>query len=309
MKPSRQLDSLCLILVLASTAGCAASPARNSVTASAVPISTAAAGHTSPQPPPPEPARLSAREPIERPELGQYFEAEHVGGTIALFDTQDKRLICSDVARCKRQFIPASTFKIPNSIIALETGVVEDSETVLPWDGQPYPVPDWNHDNTLRTAIRVSCVPCYRDIAKKIGPERMRDWLGRLEYGNRDNSGPKPLFWLHGQLRISPIEQLDFLERMENGKLPIQQRTLDIVRDILALDVGPSHVLYGKTGSIQPPDVPPPGIGWFVGYVALGDRRVYFATLIDSHAADVDVLPVRRRVTESVLRSLGALPS
>jgi beta-lactamase class D len=191
-------------------------------------------------------------------------------------------------------------------MIALETAVVEDAETVLPWDHQTYPVEDWNQDLTLRAAVRVSCVPCFQAIARKVGPERMSDWVTRLDYGNHDTSGEIDHFWLSGKLRISPVQQIDFLRRFDGGKLPIQERTAEIVRDVITLDVGQDHVLRGKTGLSSSPGAA--RLGWFVGWLELGERRVFFATLLDSVSPDVDLIPVRRRVTERVLRGLNLLP-
>lgn len=210
-------------------------------------------------------------------------------------------------ARCERGYLPASTFKIANSIIGLETGVVSDAESPLPWDGKEYQNAAWNRDHTLRSAIQVSCLPCFQSIARKVGEARMVEWVTRLDYGNRDASGAVDQFWLHGALRITPFQQIDFLRRLDGGKLPIQERTLDVVRDVLTLDVTPNYIFRGKTGSASPPEEIME-VGWFVGYVELGERRVFFATVIDGHAPNVDVLPVRRRVTENVLRALGDLP-
>lgn len=243
----------------------------------------------------------------ERPELLRYFEAERVSGAIALFDTESGVTSCSKLEHCSRKYVPASTFKIPNAMIALETGVVEDSETVLSWDGQHRAIEAWNQDHTLRTAMRVSCLPCFQAVARRIGPKRMADWVARLRYGNADTSGGVDRFWLSGGLRISPLEQLDFLRRFEGNALPIAERTFEIVRDVITLDVGPAHVLRGKTGMAMPPDDPHQA-GWFVGWVELGERRIFFATVIDSHAADVEILPVRRRLTETILRDQGFLP-
>jgi beta-lactamase class D len=245
--------------------------------------------------------------PRERPELRRFFEAERVTGTIAIFDSADGVTSCSDLERCSKGYIPASTFKIPNSMIALETGVVGDSETVLPWDKQHYSVEAWNQDHTLRTAMQASCVPCFKAIARKVGQERMADWVKRLDFGNGDISGGIDRFWLSGGLRISPLQQLDFLRRFDGNKLPISERTADIARDIITLDVGSNHVLRGKTGLAMPPDEPHEA-GWFVGWVELGERRVFFATLIDSHEKDVEILPLRRRLTEAVLRDQKLLP-
>lgn len=245
--------------------------------------------------------------PREREELRSYFERERITGGIALLDTQTGEVTCSDVARCQASYLPASTFKIANTIIALETGVVEDAETVLPWDGQPRELEEWNAKLTLREAIRTSCVPCYQDIARKIGQERMNDWLAKLDYGNHDTSGGIDSFWLGGGLRITPLEQLAFLRRLAEGNLPISERTREIVIDLITLDVGPDHQLLGKTGLVTKAQGRKE-LGWFVGYVELGPRRVFFATTVDSHPADVDILPVRRRVTEAVLSGTGALP-
>lgn len=275
--------------------------------AAAPPASPPTAGSAAPAASAP-PAATGAAQPVEHPEWRTHFDALHIAGTIALFDSSDAKLGCSDVALCSKTFLPASTFKIANSMIGLETGVLEDAGTVLPWDGQQYSVPEWNQDNTLRTAIRVSCVPCYQAIARQIGSEKMKAWVDRLDYGNHDISGGIDQFWLRGGMRISPLQQIDFLRRFEDGKLPISERTSEIVHDILTLDVGPEYALLGKTGLQEPPNSPEL-TAWFVGFVELGKRRVFFATLVNHADAGVDVKPLRRRVTENVLRSIGALPA
>lgn len=252
----------------------------------------------------PAPLRVAVR---PRPELDEHFRAERVSGTIALYDTAGESLSCSDVPLCEKPTIPASTFKIAHSMIALETGVLDHAESVLPWDKREYPVAEWNQDHTLRSAVRVSCAPCFQGIARKIGATRMKEWLDKLEYGNRDLSGGIDQFWLNGGLRISPLQQIEFLRRFEQGKLPISSRTADTVRDILTLEVGRNHVLVGKTGLNQPPDFPELA-AWFVGWLELGERRIYFATRITGHENGVDVKPARRAVTERVLRALKLLP-
>lgn len=252
------------------------------------------------------PAPAASPGPRALPELIKEFEAERVTGGIALYDTQDGVLGCSDVERCRQSTIPASTFKIPNSMIALETGLVEGPDTVLPWDRKQYQVDNWNQDLKLRDAFRFSCVPCYQAIARKVGEAGEREWVEKLGYGNRDTSGGVDQFWLSGGLRISQIEQIDFLRRFDGNKLPISERTADIVRDIMTLDVTESYVLRGKTGAASPPQEAMTAY-WFVGWLELGERRVFFATLLDGHAADVDPLGVRRRVTERVLKARGLM--
>jgi beta-lactamase class D len=250
---------------------------------------------------------LTMHEVKARPELARAFEEEHVRGGIALFDTANGELSASDPALAKRPFSPASTFKIAHTAIALELGILDDPDSPMPWDGEYSSNPEWNRDHTLRTAMQVSCVPCYQRVARSIGPMRMQEWVERVDYGNHDASGKVDRFWLDGKLRITAIEQLDFLRRLDTGRLPLSTRTVDIVRDVIALDVGASHVLYAKTGLAGPAegDVE---VGWFVGFVALEKRTVYFATIITGVSAGTDIKPLRRRVTEHVLRSLGVLP-
>ncbi len=133
--------------------------------------------------------------------------------------------------------MPASTFKIPNSIIALETGVVEDPDKdIFKWDGVKRSIEAWNKDHTLRSAIAVSAVPVYQEIARRIGPERMQKYVDLMDYGNRDIGGGIDQFWLTGNLRIDPMQQIDFLDRLHRGVLPVSRRSQELVRDIIAGD-------------------------------------------------------------------------
>ena len=302
----RALHFFALLLPMPSMLACAASPGARvntpavTVNAAAVAVGTRASS-----------ANLDAStsttthvKPL--PQAVSALAAEGVTGAIALFDSQGGSLYCSDESRCVREYLPASTFKVALTAIALETGIVSDAESILRWNGKTYTNPDWNRDNTLRSAVQVSCEPCFRAIAEQVGAAPVREWLTRLDYGNRDSSGPEP-FWLRGALRITPFQQVDFLRRLDGGKLPFSEHTLDVLRDVITVDVTPDYVLRGKTGSAQPPDETMEA-AWFVGCVELGERRVYFATVLDGHSPGVDTKPVPRRVTERVLRELGMLP-
>ncbi len=291
----RFVTSLGVALTATGCAG-AAVPTMSATTPPPNGLATAAAAQ--------KPASTLAAGPRELPELGKEFEAARVTGTIALFDTQDGVLGCSDVKKCQEAVTPASTFKIPHSMIAVETGAVESPDTIMPWDHQNYSNDDWNQDLKFRDAFRVSCVPCYKAIARKVGQAGEQEWVNKLGYGNRDISGGVDRFWLWGGLRISPVEQIDFLRRFDGNKLPISERTADWVRDIMTVDVTEKYVLRGKTGSTSLPDEPR-DLGWFVGWLELGERRVFFATLIDGHAPDIDFRPLRRQLTERILHARG----
>ncbi|RYZ10269.1 MAG: class D beta-lactamase [Myxococcales bacterium] len=250
---------------------------------------------------PPKPGR-----PAPLPEAASAFSAARVTGTLALYDSKDGVVACSDAERCESAVTPASTFKIAHSMIALEVGVVEGPDTILPWDKQQYWNEAWNRDLSLRDAFRFSCLPCYRAIARQVGEAAEHEWLHKLGYGNESTGGGADKFWMDGGLLISPLQQIDFLRRFDAGKLPISERTADLVRDIMTLDVTETYVLRGKTGTTLPPEESKL-VAWFVGWLEVGERRVYFATLIDGAAPGVDPMQVRRPLTESVLRSRGLM--
>jgi len=122
--------------------------------------------------------------------------------------------------------LPASTFKIPNSVIALETGVVGDPDKdIFRWDGVVRSIEAWNRDHTLRSAIAASAVPVYQEIARRIGADRMQKFVDLFGYGNRDIGGGIDQFWLTGNLRISPVQQIDFVDRLRRGTLPVSKRS------------------------------------------------------------------------------------
>lgn len=281
--------------LVAACAGTTARPQAAAPPAKATP-NTVAAGA--------KPAETGA--PQGLPDLAKDFEKAGVTGTIALFDSQDGTLACSDVKRCQAAVTPASTFKIPHSLVALEAGVVDGPDTVLPWDKQNYWNEQWNQDLSFRDAFRFSCLPCYQAIARKLGEASEQDWLRKLGYGNRSVGGGVDKFWTGGGLLISPLEQIDFLRRFDGDQLPVSARSADIVRDIMTLDVTETYVLRGKTGTSGTP-ADGQMLAWLVGWLEQGERRVFFATLLDGHAPGVDPMQVRRPLTEGILRARGLM--
>ncbi|MGH6862081.1 MAG: penicillin-binding transpeptidase domain-containing protein, partial [Phyllobacterium sp.] len=174
----------------------------------------------------------SAPAPEIRPGLDVFFErAETAGAFVAL---RDGRLVANDEKRIGEGLLPASTFKVPHSIIALETGVVSDPDKdIFKWDGIPRGFPDWNKDHTLRSAIAASAVPVYQQIARRIGPERMQRYMDLIDYGNHSIGGGMDRFWLTGDLRVSPRQQVDFLDRLQRRALAVSERSQELALDIL----------------------------------------------------------------------------
>ncbi|HEX9427791.1 MAG TPA: penicillin-binding transpeptidase domain-containing protein, partial [Candidatus Polarisedimenticolia bacterium] len=200
-------------------------------------------------------------------------------GSFVLFDVKSGRTERINEARAAERLSPCSTFKILNSLIGLETGVIKDADFVIPWDHVTRSRAAWNQDHTLRSAIEASVVPYYQELARRVGMERMRQSVRAVHYGNEDLSGGIDRFWLDSSLLISADEQVAFLTRLYKNELPFSRRSIDIVKEILPriqIESDDGAVLRGKTGSgiDEARDL---SLGWFVGYLERGGDAAIFA--------------------------------
>ena len=239
---------------------------------------------------------------VERSDLDAVFSEHGATGTFVMLDEAADRITVVNRARAERRYFPASTFKIANSLIALETGAVKDEGEIIPYGGKPQPIKEWERDMGMRDAIRMSNVPVYQEIARRIGLERMTAAVERLDYGNRQVGTVVDRFWLDGPLEISAVEQAGFVARLARQQLPVSARSQAIVRDILRLEGRNGATLYGKTGwttSVKP------GIGWWVGWVERGNSIHAFALNIDM--SSVNDAPKRIAIGRTLLGRLGAL--
>lgn len=244
-----------------------------------------------------------------RTDLAAYFKP-FPAGAFVLYDLKRDRYVRYNEARCRERFSPFSTFKIPNSLIGLDTGVIPDAEFVIKWDEKKYPASDrdtlpfsaWWQDQTLRTAFKRSVVWYYRELALKVGERRMKEYVDKLDYGNEDASGPLNGFWLGSSLKISADEQVEFLKRLYKEELPVSKRSTAIVKEIMTLEETPDYKLSGKTGG------GPLGenrfLGWFVGFLETKEGAYLFATEIEGPTY-LSVRDERIAVTKRILAGLG----
>lgn len=211
---------------------------------------------------------------------------------------------------CAEPASPCSTFKIPNSLIGLETGVLDGPEFVIKWDGVERWLPAGNADQTLRSAYQNSVVWYYQEVARRIGAERMQTWLDKFEYGNRDISGGIDQFWLGSSIKISADEQVAFLKRLQGGQLPISAKTLADARQVMQLDEREGIRLFGKTGTDGDSKTQYWKMGWFVGWLepkAAPELPVFFAVRItggDGKAWGKEA----RRIAEEILIRMDEWP-
>jgi beta-lactamase class D len=250
-------------------------------------------------------ANVSYQRSEFRDDLARRFFDLGTVGTFVGYKVDDYLIIASDKVRSGEGKLPASTFKIPNSIIALETGVVEDPDKdVFKWDGVTRSIEAWNKDHTLHSAIAASVVPVYQEIARRIGPERMQKYVDLLEYGNRDIGGGIDQFWLTGNLRIDPIQQVDFVDRLRRGVLPVSKRSQELVRDILPVTKVGDATIRAKSGLLGA-EVGKPSLGWLVGWAEKGGQQTVFAMNMD--CKEPGHIAARMTVTQQCLADIVAI--
>lgn len=214
----------------------------------------------------------------DNPACTRVFDEAGITGTFVLHDPQGGGFQGHNRLRAETRYLPASTFKIPNSLIGLASGAVSGVDEVFPYAGEPRLFKAWERAMGLRDAIKVSNVPVYQALARRIGHATMAAQVAALGYGNQDIGTQVDTFWLSGPLRISAVEQTRFLARLAQGSLPFPKEVQAQVREILRLEGGEGVTLYGKTGwatSVEP------NLGWWVGWLERGGRVQVFALNMD----------------------------
>ncbi|BCL35094.1 class D beta-lactamase [Nostoc sp. MS1] len=237
-------------------------------------------------------------------DLGSSFKQMGVKGSILIYDRHNKKFYEHNPSRNSQAFFPASTFKIFNSLVALETGVIPNDVAVLTWDGIQRQFPIWNQDTNIRQAFKNSTVWFYQVLARRVGYQRMNQFIQQVGYGNHQIGTPEQIdrFWLEGPLQITPRQQIEFLQRLQSQELLFSQRTLDLVQDIMVYESTPDYILRGKTGWVTSLT---PNIGWFVGYLEQRNNVYFFATNIDMR--NENDASARIEITRRSLKALGLL--
>lgn len=214
-----------------------------------------------------------------------------------------------DPSLSSRRLSPCSTFKIYNTLIALELGLVKKPDDVIyKWDGIHRSIDGWNRDLTLRDAFRVSAVPAYQDLARKIGPDRMKKYIDEIGYGTKDISAGIDIFWLDPPgkepIKISADEQAALLNKLLDGKLPFDPENVAMLKDIMKALETDKGTLYGKTGTGSRLDGKN-ALGWYVGFVEHQGKTYVFACNITG--GEEPSGKNARLIVENVLKSKGLI--
>lgn len=231
--------------------------------------------------------------------------------TFVLFSASGGERLVINPQRAATRLSPFSTFKIPNTAIALETGVVPNLEDQLSFDRERYPVEDWWPQRwyaeplTLPQAFRISAVPIYQEIARKVGAQRMQRYVDEFDYGNRDISSGIDSFWLAGSLEISALEQVEFLQQVYEGQTPALARNLDLIKTTMLVEEKDGYRLYAKTGAGYVGEQS--ALGWYVGFVENASGVHYFALNVTGRDF-AEIQETRLRLVRAHLAAAGVFP-
>lgn len=236
--------------------------------------------------------------------LGKYFTDNKVEGTFALLDNGTNKFTIYNLPRYRDSiFLPASTFKIVNALIGLQTGKIISDSMVIKWDGVVRNVPEWNKDLTMYEAFRVSAVPYFQEVARRIGRDTMQHWLDTLSYGTKKITTRIDSFWLDNSLKIHPDEELGLVKRLYFNQLPFYKYNQEMVKRAMLFEDKPQYKLSYKTGLGKKENGNQ--LAWVVGWIEENKHPYFFVLNIESKDANADLKTVRMNILKSILQQLN----
>ena len=235
--------------------------------------------------------------------LKKYFDENSATGTFGLFDNGGGNFTIYNLLRYRDSaYLPASTFKVVNSLIGLQTGRISGENMVIKWDGIVRSRTEWNKDLTMTEAFKLSAVPYYQEVARRIGKDTMQYWLDSLHYGTQKIKSRIDTFWLDNSLKIKPDEQLGLMKRLYFEQLPFDKRPQSIVKKVMLQENNANYQLSYKTGWGYKENGN--SIGWMVGWIE-ENQHPYFFVLNVEGKHDMDMTTARINILKGILKHLG----
>jgi beta-lactamase class D len=235
--------------------------------------------------------------------LKKYFDENKADGCFTFFNNGTGKVTVYNMALDTVRFLPASTFKIVNSLIGIETNRILDEKMVIKWDSVKRWNDDWNKDLTYEQAFKASAVNYFQEVARRIGKDTMQKWLDTLHYGTQKITTKIDSFWLDNSLKISADEQLGLVKRLYFDQLPFQKRSQQIVRDVMVQENNTQYTLAYKTGWGF--DEQGGNIGWVVGWIEENRHPYFFTLLVKSPGKDFDMRTARLNILKGILKQYG----
>lgn len=236
--------------------------------------------------------------------LKKYFDEQKSDGCFALFNNGTGQFTIYNLPRYRDSaFLPASTFKIINALIGLQTGVITNDSMIIKWDGVVRPVPEWNQDLSMYRAFRYSAVPYFQEVARRIGKDTMQHWLDSLSYGTKKIKTRIDTFWLDNSLTITPDEELGVVKRLYFNQLPFFNAYQATVKKAMLFEDKPQYALYYKTGLGTKPDGRP--LAWVVGWIEENRHPYFFVLNMEIKDASINLQEARMTALRNILTQLG----
>jgi beta-lactamase class D len=243
--------------------------------------------------------------------LKKYFDENKVEGCFALMNNATGKFTVHNLSRYRDSaYLPASTFKIINSLIGLQTGKISNDSMVIKWDGVKRRVEDWNKDLTMYEAFRVSAVNYYQEVARRIGKDTMQYWLNNIKYGAKSDTDKIVIkttvdsFWLDNSLKVTPDQELGVVKRLYFNQLGDFFKTYqETVKRAMLFESNANYRLGYKTGwGFTEKNH---AIGWIVGWIEENNHPYFFVLNLESPDKDYDMWTVRMKMLKDILKELG----
>ncbi|MES2252881.1 MAG: class D beta-lactamase [Pseudomonadota bacterium] len=206
---------------------------------------------------------------------------------------EDNHVIKSE-GDCGARHAPCSTFKIAISLMCYNEGLlVDETHPELPFrEGYVDFLDNWKQAHTPRLWMKNSCVWYSQLLTQELGMDKFNEYVTKFSYGNQDISGDigkdngLTQSWLSSSLQISPEEQIQFLQKLIDIKLPVSIKSHEMTINILFVEyLADGWKFYGKTGNGYVPNQD--GTlnedrqgGWFIGWIQKDNHTITFAQYI-----------------------------
>lgn len=236
--------------------------------------------------------------------LKHFFDENNVQGTFALFDNGTGQFTIYNLKRYRdSSFLPASTFKIVNSLIGLQTGKITNDSMVIKWDGVQRAVKEWNKDLTMYEAFRLSAVPYFQEVARRIGRDTMQLWLDSLSYGTKKIKTAIDEFWLDNSLKIKPDEELGLVKKLYFNQLPFFDTYENMVKRAMLFEDNSNYKLSYKTGLGL--TEARHQLAWIVGWIEENKHPYFFVLNFESSEPNAEIPSIRMKILKGILKQMG----